>query len=38
MRVYAHMMSRTPQEREKLKALVEAPNLTFADPAAPETP
>jgi hypothetical protein len=38
MRVYAHMMSRTPQEREKLKALVEGPNLTFSDPATPDTP
>lgn len=38
MRVYAHMMSRTPQEREKLKALVEGPNLTFSDPATPGTP
>jgi integrase len=38
IRVYAHMMSRTPQEREKLKALVEGPNLTLNDPTTPETP
>lgn len=38
MRVYAHMMNRTPQEREKLKALVEGPNLTLNDPTTPETP
>jgi integrase len=32
MRVYAHMMNRTPQEREKLKELVEGHNLTLNDP------